>query len=96
MPTTTSGLGDILDVAIVGAGRLDQLMQTFVLYSVTNSLLLGLYGLKAAQTYLQLKPDISLVIFEKDRFVGGTWSRDRIYSDLVAQAEYGYFVSEMG
>ncbi|KAJ5356329.1 flavin-binding monooxygenase-like family protein [Penicillium concentricum] len=39
MPTATNGIGDILDVAIIGA---------------------GLYGFKAAQTYLQLKPDVNL------------------------------------
>ncbi|KAI1823679.1 flavin-binding monooxygenase-like family protein [Xylaria intraflava] len=51
----------------------------------------GFYGLKAAQTYLKLNPDTRLAIFERDNSVGGTWSRDRIYPNLVAQVEYGYF-----
>ncbi|KAI1323179.1 flavin-binding monooxygenase-like family protein [Xylariaceae sp. FL0255] len=51
----------------------------------------GFYGLKAAQTYLKLDPDAKLAIFERDNSVGGTWSRDRIYPNLVAQVEFGYF-----
>ncbi|MCJ1434766.1 hypothetical protein MMC27_004136 [Xylographa pallens] len=51
----------------------------------------GWYGLKAANTYLQLEPSTNLAIFERDNTVGGTWGRDRIYPNLVAQVEHGYF-----
>jgi cation diffusion facilitator CzcD-associated flavoprotein CzcO len=54
---------------------------------------LGWYGLKAATTYLKLQPGTNLAIFERDNTVGGTWSSDRIYPNLVAQVEMGYFVS---
>lgn len=53
----------------------------------------GWYGLKAAATLLKLAPDTRLSIFDKYDSVGGTWSKDRIYPNLVAQVEFGYFVS---
>ncbi|KAK0630321.1 flavin-binding monooxygenase-like family protein [Bombardia bombarda] len=51
----------------------------------------GWYGLTAANTYLKLEPNTKLAIFEKYGTVGGTWSKDRIYPNLVAQVEFGYF-----
>ncbi|ORY68266.1 flavin-binding monooxygenase-like family protein [Pseudomassariella vexata] len=51
----------------------------------------GWYGLTAAKTYLKLEPGAKLAIFDRDNTVGGTWSRDRIYPNLVAQVEHGYF-----
>ncbi|KAK3299660.1 flavin-binding monooxygenase-like family protein [Chaetomium fimeti] len=51
----------------------------------------GWYGLKAASTYLKLAPDTKLAIFDKYDSVGGTWNRERIYPNLVAQVEFGYF-----
>jgi dimethylaniline monooxygenase (N-oxide forming) len=52
---------------------------------------LGWYGLTAAKTFLTLEPDTKLAIFDRDRTVGGTWAQDRIYPNLVAQVEHGYF-----
>lgn len=52
----------------------------------------GWYGLKAASTLLELAPDTKIAIFDKYESVGGTWCRDRIYPNLVAQVEFGYFV----
>ncbi|RYP25028.1 hypothetical protein DL765_000256 [Monosporascus sp. GIB2] len=51
----------------------------------------GWYGLKVASIYVQLEPATKLALFDRDNTVGGTWSRDRIYPNLVAQVEYGYF-----
>ncbi|KAH9886871.1 flavin-binding monooxygenase-like family protein [Xylariomycetidae sp. FL2044] len=51
----------------------------------------GWYGLKAASTMLKLAPKTKLAVFDKYDSVGGTWSRDRVYPNLVAQAEFGYF-----
>ncbi|KAI0205865.1 flavin-binding monooxygenase-like family protein [Astrocystis sublimbata] len=51
----------------------------------------GWYGLKAASTLLKLAPNTKLAIFDKYDSVGGTWSKNRIYPNLVAQAEFGYF-----
>ncbi|KAK8104666.1 uncharacterized protein PG998_011699 [Apiospora kogelbergensis] len=45
----------------------------------------GWYGLKAASTLLQLAPDTKLAIFDKYPSVGGTWNRERVYPNLVAQ-----------
>lgn len=50
--------------------------------------------MKAASTYLKLAPDTKLAIFDKYDSVGGTWNRERIYPNLVAQVEFGYFVSK--
>ncbi|KAH6643364.1 flavin-binding monooxygenase-like family protein [Truncatella angustata] len=51
----------------------------------------GWYGLTAANTYLKLEPDTRLAVFDKYDTVGGTWAKDRIYPNLVAQVEFGYF-----
>lgn len=53
---------------------------------------IGWYGLTAANNYIKLQPSTKLAIFDKYGTVGGTWSKDRIYPNLVAQVEYGYFV----
>ncbi|KAK6085734.1 flavin-binding monooxygenase-like family protein [Seiridium cupressi] len=51
----------------------------------------GWYELKAASTLLTLAPDTTIAIFDKYSSAGGTWCRDRIYPNLVAQVEFGYF-----
>lgn len=40
---------------------------------------------------MKLEPNTKLVIFDGDDSVGGTWSRKRIYPNLVAQVGHGYF-----
>ncbi|GKT61777.1 flavin-binding monooxygenase-like family protein [Colletotrichum tofieldiae] len=51
----------------------------------------GWYGLTAARSLLKLEPQIKLAIFDKFDTVGGTWAKERIYPNLVAQVEFGYF-----
>jgi len=51
----------------------------------------GWYGLTAARTYLRLEPDTKLTIIESANSVGGVWSKDRIYPNLVAQVKHGLF-----
>ncbi|KAF7586396.1 hypothetical protein BBP40_008946 [Aspergillus hancockii] len=51
----------------------------------------GWYGLKTAKTYLDLEPNTKLAVFDGDNTVGGVWSKDRIYPNLVVQAGLGYF-----
>ncbi|KAJ5816972.1 hypothetical protein N7447_009205 [Penicillium robsamsonii] len=51
----------------------------------------GWYGLVAARTYLRLRPATNLVIIDSDSTVGGVWSRDRVYPNLVAQVRLGLF-----
>ncbi|KAL9112407.1 MAG: hypothetical protein Q9227_003249 [Pyrenula ochraceoflavens] len=51
----------------------------------------GWYGLAAAKNYLKLEPTARLVIFDGDDSVGGVWSKRRIYPNLVAQVQHGYF-----
>ncbi|KAK1979456.1 hypothetical protein LZ30DRAFT_761813 [Colletotrichum cereale] len=51
----------------------------------------GWYGLVAARTYLRLRPDINLLIIDSDTTVGGVWSKDRLYPNLVAQVKLGLF-----
>lgn len=45
----------------------------------------------AARTYLRLEPETDLMIVESDKTVGGVWSKDRIYPNLVAQVKHGLF-----
>lgn len=51
----------------------------------------GWYGLVAARTYLRLRPNVNLVIIDSDTSVGGVWSEDRLYENLVAQVNLGLF-----
>ncbi|OQE00320.1 hypothetical protein PENVUL_c054G05581 [Penicillium vulpinum] len=51
----------------------------------------GWYGLVAARTYLRLRPAANLLIIDSDSTVGGVWSQDRVYPNLVAQVKLGLF-----
>ncbi|KAH8645854.1 putative dimethylaniline monooxygenase [Tricladium varicosporioides] len=51
----------------------------------------GWYGLVAARTYLRLQPNVKLLIIDSDTTVGGVWSEDRLYPNLVAQVNLGLF-----
>ncbi|KAI0206712.1 hypothetical protein F4808DRAFT_4183 [Astrocystis sublimbata] len=51
----------------------------------------GWYGLVAARTYLRLRPSTNLIIIDSDNTVGGVWSKDRLYPNLVAQVQHGLF-----
>ncbi|KAI0157188.1 FAD/NAD(P)-binding domain-containing protein [Hypoxylon sp. FL1284] len=51
----------------------------------------GWYGLVTARTYLRLRPATNLIIIDNDRTVGGVWSKDRLYPNLVAQVRLGLF-----
>ncbi|KAH7324221.1 hypothetical protein B0I35DRAFT_158238 [Stachybotrys elegans] len=44
----------------------------------------GLYGMAAAKQYHALNPQSSLVVFERDSSVGGTWSDHRLYPGITA------------
>lgn len=52
---------------------------------------LGWYGLVTARTYLRLCPNANLIIIDSDSTVGGVWSEDRLYPNLVAQVNLGLF-----
>ncbi|KAJ9271357.1 hypothetical protein DTO212C5_2707 [Paecilomyces variotii] len=52
---------------------------------------LGWYGLVTAKTYLRLCPNANLIIIDSDSTVGGVWSEDRLYPNLVAQVNLGLF-----
>jgi hypothetical protein len=54
---------------------------------MSNSL--GWYGLVAARTYLRLQPAANVLIIDSDNSVGGVWSQDRLYPNLVAQVKLG-------
>jgi hypothetical protein len=54
----------------------------------------GWYGLSAAKTYLRLRPDLRIQIIDNDTSVGGVWSRDRLYPNLVAQVKLGVSASK--
>ncbi|PBP21836.1 putative flavin-binding monooxygenase-like family protein [Diplocarpon rosae] len=49
------------------------------------------YGLVAARTYLRLRPAANVLIIDSDNSVGGVWSKDRLYPNLVAQVQLGLF-----
>lgn len=43
-------------------------------------------------SYLQVEPTVDLVILDSDSTLGGTWSQQRLYPGLVAEAHFGYEV----
>lgn len=45
----------------------------------------------AAKTYLQVCPNARLLIVDGDSSIGGTWSKERLYPHLVAEAHHGLF-----
>ncbi|KNG90321.1 hypothetical protein ANOM_001445 [Aspergillus nomiae NRRL 13137] len=51
----------------------------------------GWCGLVAAKTYLQVCPDARLLLVDGDSSIGGTWSKERLYPHLVAEAHHGLF-----
>ncbi|CAG8060676.1 unnamed protein product [Penicillium olsonii] len=51
----------------------------------------GWCGLVAAKTYLQVCPDAQVLIVDGDSSIGGTWSEERLYPHLVAEAHHGLF-----
>ncbi|KAI1370876.1 FAD/NAD(P)-binding domain-containing protein [Hypoxylon crocopeplum] len=51
----------------------------------------GWYGLVTARTYLRLRPEANVLIIDSDNTVGGVWSKDRLYPNLVAQVRLGLF-----
>ncbi|KAF2811310.1 putative dimethylaniline monooxygenase [Mytilinidion resinicola] len=51
----------------------------------------GWYGLVAARTYLRLRPEAKVLVTDSDNTVGGVWSSDRLYPNLVAQVKLGLF-----
>ncbi|KAF4224523.1 hypothetical protein CNMCM8980_007525 [Aspergillus fumigatiaffinis] len=51
----------------------------------------GWCGLVAAKTYLQACPDAQVLIVDGDSSIGGTWSKERLYPHLVAEAHHGLF-----
>ncbi|KAL8847081.1 MAG: hypothetical protein Q9221_007868 [Calogaya cf. arnoldii] len=51
----------------------------------------GWYGLVTARTYLRLKPNANVIILDSDSTVGGVWSKERLYPNLVAQVKLGFF-----
>ncbi|KAL8832581.1 MAG: hypothetical protein Q9170_004825 [Blastenia crenularia] len=40
---------------------------------------------------MTLRPDVHLLIIDSDSTVGGVWSKDRLYPNLVAQVKHGLF-----
>ena len=89
--TTLSVPPKVVDVAIIGAGEYTQLNGVMTRSINTHACLLGWYGLVAARTYLKLEPDTNIAIIESANSVGGVWSKDRIYPNLVAQVKHGLF-----
>ncbi len=83
----TDGISQI-EVAIIGAGEsIVQVEPSDGDFLLTACV--GWYGLVAARTYLRLRPSTKLIIIDSDNTVGGVWSKDRLYPNLVAQVRHG-------
>jgi cation diffusion facilitator CzcD-associated flavoprotein CzcO len=44
----------------------------------------GFYGISAVRTYLQLNPDVSILLLDNGSTIGGVWSKSRVYPHLYA------------
>lgn len=42
----------------------------------------GWYGIAAVRTYLQLSPDVSILLIDEGSSLGGVWSKERVYPHL--------------
>ena len=78
-----------VDVAIIGAGAFAYHWHCHERYVAKIDT--GWYGLVAASTYLKLRPTANLVIIDSESTVGGVWSKERLYPNLVAQVKLGLF-----
>lgn len=58
------------DVIVLGAGMAEPFWGMVIELMRT----LGIYGIQAARTYLDVHPGARLVILESDSVVGGAWS----------------------
>ncbi|KAF2101063.1 FAD/NAD(P)-binding domain-containing protein [Rhizodiscina lignyota] len=45
----------------------------------------GLYGIQAARTYLEIHPNAKLAILEASSYLGGVWSKERVYDSFRTQ-----------
>jgi hypothetical protein len=46
-------------------------------FSTESKLVLGIFGLQAARTYLDIHPEAKIIVLEKEDHVGGVWSKCR-------------------
>ncbi|ORY71341.1 uncharacterized protein BCR38DRAFT_462539 [Pseudomassariella vexata] len=51
----------------------------------------GLYGIQIARTYIQLHPSQHVVLLDAGDSLGGTWSKERVYSGLKTNNVLGWF-----
>ena len=51
----------------------------------------GPHGLVAAKTYLQLSPNVSLLILDSNATVGGVWAKENLYPGLRTNNQLGTF-----
>ena len=80
----------LLSLVLVGTNTLS-MMRCQDKTCANSNFRIGWYGLTAARTYLRLAPGTNLTIIESGNSVGGVWSKDRIYPNLVAQVKHGLF-----
>ncbi|KAG4420314.1 hypothetical protein IFR04_006520 [Cadophora malorum] len=51
----------------------------------------GLYGLGAAKQFRHFNPQSSLVVFERESSIGGTWADHRLYPGIAANNLFGTY-----
>lgn len=49
----------------------------------------GICGIAAAKFYLDIHPNCSLVLLEKDSSVGGVWNQSRVFDTFYTQSSFG-------
>ncbi len=69
-----------VEVVIIGAGESNQEQGEDSL--TTYSKRQGCYGLAAAKTYLQIQPDVDLLVLEKGSEIGGVWATELLYPGI--------------
>lgn len=52
---------------------------------------IGIAGLSAAKTFLEIDPDVDLVVIDRNATVGGVWASERLYPGLKTNSLLGTY-----
>lgn len=78
---------DTFDLAIIGAGRYIHSCSM-----LNDSPILGIHGLAVLKTYLDVHPEASVIMLDKDVSIGGVWAKDRLYPGLRTNNHFRTYV----
>jgi hypothetical protein len=78
-----------VDLAIIGAGK-PHYSKSIRYGYLTN--FPGIHGLAVLKTYLDIHPDASIVVLDKESSLGGVWAEARLYPGLRTNNHFQTYV----